>query len=254
MSKVNQGIIELDADTRRRLDAIKRRRELYREEYHIRTKANLVAHLRTYREVRLGTPCEKLDDWQMGLPVFRREDLERLTDVARLDGDLLIYTGPPAPPRVVLVGENNPYSERPQFDLYDDPPGSAGGRLRRVILGVSRATYHGPDVHRANLCRRFWSAPRAREEAARLARLHPQDAVFVLLGKKVQQAFGLYQHEGDAPFRVVRGPREGGGTRLVALLPHPSGRCRHWNAPGAIARAREVLVEAGVRLPLGEAS
>jgi hypothetical protein len=155
---------------------------------------------------------------------------------------------------VVLVGEDNPHDKEPFFDLYDVPVNSAGARLRTKILGCSRAVYFGPDVHRANLCRGKWSAPKAREEAARLARLHPT-ATFVLLGKKVRDAFGIYQLDGDETIRVIRGKNWVSELvsqpRTVVLLPHPSGRCRAWNEPGAIERARWALRDAGLGWLLG---
>ncbi len=235
-------------------EIVKDKRTLAREAMRIRARAALVAHLRRYREVRLGTPCEKLDDFQIAQHVFLFQDLERLADIARLDEDRLIYTGSPAPVPVVLVGEDNPYNMPSFFDLYDDPPGSAGGRLRTKILGVSREVYFGPDVHRANLCRGKWSAPAAREEAARLARLHPR-ATFVLLGVKVRDAFGVFPSQRTPVERVeIFDASAAGGRRTLVLLPHPSGRCRFWNEPDAVERVQGVLSSAGLGWLLGEST
>ncbi len=38
----------------------------------------------------------------------------------------------------LFVGESNPYGNPERFDLYPEPANSAGGRLCRLVLGVSR--------------------------------------------------------------------------------------------------------------------
>lgn len=223
-----------------------------REALKIRARAAMISHLRRYREVRFGTPCEKIEDHSTLRHVFRFEDLARLADVARLDEDRLVYTGPPAPVPVVFVGEDNPHNTQPFFDLYDDPPGSAGWRLRTKILGISREVYFGPDVYRADLCRGKWSAPAARQEAERLKHTHPR-AVFVLLGRKVRDAFAYfptYAAQAET-FEVFDGSAITGRRRVV-LLPHPSGRCRYWSEPDAVEKVQGVLSAAGLGWLLGE--
>lgn len=140
---------------------------------------------------------------------------------------------PDAAQRVVLVGEMNPYQDRPDFDLYDLPVRASGHRLRTLVLDVPRVDYYRRFVMR-NLCVERWSAPAARKRAAELAEACPTQT-FVLLGKKVRDAFGIYSAK---DFDVIQ--RE----RTVVLLPHPSGLCRAWNEPGAVRRAQAVLVEA----------
>jgi hypothetical protein len=39
--------------------------------------------------------------------------------------------------------------------------------------------------------------------------------------------------------------------RVYLLLPHPSGRCRAWNEPGSVERARWLLDGSGLRLLSG---
>jgi len=140
---------------------------------------------------------------------------------------------PDADQRVVLVGEMNPYRGRPDFDMYDLPVRASGHRLRTLVLGVPRVEYYRRFVRR-NLCVEKWSAPAARKRAAELCEEFPTQT-FVLLGKKVRDAFGIYSVK---DFDVIQ--RE----RTVVLLPHPSGLCRAWGEDGAFARARAVLGEA----------
>jgi hypothetical protein len=139
----------------------------------------------------------------------------------------------PAGP-VLLVGESNPYGSDPEFALYPTPRNCAGDRLRRLVLGVSVDEYMGAGFARANLCAGSWSARRAAESAAVLADRHDR---FVLLGARVSAAFGV-------PFRPFSVVRRGGA--VLAVLPHPSGRCRLWNAPGAFELARALLRSEGL--------
>lgn len=129
---------------------------------------------------------------------------------------------------MILVGELNPYAVDPRYALFDLPVHAAGWRLRTTILQVDRRTYFSFD--RVNLCTGRWSVQTARLEAARIAAMDHD--VIVMLGRKVASAFAKQ----DMPAFT----REG---RFIAL-PHPSGRCREWNVPGAILRAQEILREA----------
>ena len=92
-------------------------------------------------------------------------------------------------PKLVLVGELNPWGTDPTFALYPLPPHASGGRLRR-ILGLRRSEYIDL-TRRYNLCTGRWSISTARVEATRLLGLHT-DQVLVLLGRKVARAFGMH--------------------------------------------------------------
>lgn len=140
--------------------------------------------------------------------------------------------------RVVLVGELNPYQDKADFDLYDLPDRASGHRLRTLVLGVSRENYFRRFVRR-NLCVEKWSAPAARKRASELAQEFPT-RVFVLLGKKVQDAFGLYV---AASFEAIVHPE-----RAVVCLPHPSGLCRAWREPGSFDRARKTIIQCAPHL------
>jgi uracil-DNA glycosylase len=144
---------------------------------------------------------------------------------------------------IVIVGELNPYGRDPRYALYDEPVGSAGGRLRRIILGLRRTEYFRRDwFERGNLCTGAWSAPAARTQAGRVVQHHP-DATILMLGRKVATAFA--QATG-APV-VEPFSRDG---RFVAI-PHPSGLNRAWNDEGAVERARALLVEVCPEVPWG---
>ena len=148
--------------------------------------------------------------------------------------------------RALLVGEHNPYSGRAEDALYPWPPESAAGRLCRG-LGMSEEEYLAA-FERRNLLRTVrWSAPAAREAARTLSAEFPA-LPRVLLGARVARAFGL----AFEPFTfTLVGPLDPDGQlslgaaaptatgSLTLVLPHPSGRSRAWDEPGAWARARE---------------
>lgn len=143
--------------------------------------------------------------------------------------------------RPIFIGEANPYDSNPRYALYPDPVNSAGGRLCRLVLGLSVHEYLRR-FERRNLCAGKWSAPKARKAADDIAR-EAEGRAIVLLGAKVCAAF-----ETDfAPFTLLNG----GALSRQVILPHPSGLCRIWGQPGAYDRARALLREAGV---LGEAA
>lgn len=142
--------------------------------------------------------------------------------------------------RVLLVGEDNPHGSDPRFALYDEPPNSAGGRLRRVVLGLPRRVYLGQSIGRANLCTGRWSVREARARAATLANEAAiMDAAIVMLGWKVADAFGALHVQ---PFTRVE--------RFVAI-PHPSGRNRVWNDQDAVPRVRALLAAVAPAIPWG---
>jgi hypothetical protein len=144
--------------------------------------------------------------------------------------------------RPLLIGEDNPYGCDPYYALYCEPPNSAGGRLCRKVLGLTPDEYLSR-FDRVNLCSRKWRIADARSRASEL-RIDRPGGVFVLLGAKVASAFGW----GFRPFGVSEILHHSRWQRFV-MLPHPSGRCRLWNEPGAFARALSVLAEAGVLGP-----
>ena len=137
---------------------------------------------------------------------------------------------------VLLVGESNPYGADPDFALYPSPEGSAGWRLCVDILGMQRSRYLATFA-RVNLCAGRWSI---REARARAADLRATAGNIVLLGSKVAAAFGYafdpfsFRVEVAAVYPLVV-------PRQVAILPHPSGRCRLWNEPDAVANARRAV-------------
>lgn len=132
-----------------------------------------------------------------------------------------------ASPSVVVVGEVNPHGADPYFALYHLPRSSSGNRFR-VIAGLSDADYLRC-LARRNLCVGRWDNGVARRAAQEL--LAGVFESFVLLGRRVADAFRV-----SYGFQV-----RGLGNKLLLSLPHPSGRCRAWNEPGAVGRARELL-------------
>ena len=111
--------------------------------------------------------------------------------------------------RLILVGEDNPYSADPSFALYHLPRGVAGDRLR-AHLGLRDATYAG--LEKVNLCLGKWTAKEANARAGEIL-VGPYDVV-VMLGAKVRRAF--------LPKASVEFFGDYGG---LVSLPHPSGRC-----------------------------
>lgn len=146
--------------------------------------------------------------------------------------------------KVWLVGENNPYSRDPRYDLYFDPPESAGGRLCRLILGMRERDYLRSFERRNLLAAPRWSIPAARFAAAELAKQVADADRVVLLGRKVFDAWPP-THRGATAYWTPFEVRNGGS---VLLLPHPSGLSRAWNEPGAFARARECVAQVAPHL------
>lgn len=171
------------------------------------------------------------------------------------DGELIVHDGlrvevvrrHPEPVRyAIVVGEMNPYRLDPRLALWDEPDRASGARLRR-IFGLHRHGYRW-GLDRRNLCVGKWNDGKAREAASAIAaELRPgaetpyDQLPIVMLGRKVATAFGLSRLD---PFTA--------SGRFVAI-PHPSGLCRDWNAPGAVERARVVLRAAIPDVPWGVA-
>lgn len=159
--------------------------------------------------------------------------------------DLGVKLWPPGPLPTLptFVGESNPHGPDPKYALFCWPVGSAGWRLAHVVLGLSRRTYLS--CPRLNLLTGpRWSVPAAREAATAILNAPPTD-VLILLGRKVAAAFDVAGVPTFGSKRLIGGP-------LVVVLPHPSGRCRDWSEPDAVARARAAVGAACPRLPLGE--
>ncbi len=143
----------------------------------------------------------------------------------------------------IFIGEANPYGAHPRYALGDEPATSAGGRLRRKILGVRSATYLA--CERLNLCPTVWNREQARVRAARLLDTRSGE-VLILLGRKVADAFGLSDVPAFGTRQLIGGPK-------CVVLPHPSGRnAAMWSAEG-IRRARTAIRAACPEFPLGEA-
>lgn len=148
----------------------------------------------------------------------------------RWDGDLV------HPP--VLVGEDNPYGGRPANALLPTPKGSAGHRLCTKIFGMDPRQYMLAFL-RYNLCTGKWDVVEAQRRAMGLGWLYAGNPI-IMLGSKVKSAFSLPPME---PFDVVDIAHNGGFHGRYLYLPHPSGRCRAWNEPGAYDKARDALEE-----------
>jgi hypothetical protein len=144
--------------------------------------------------------------------------------------------------RPLLVGEANPYGADPEFALYPSPPGCAGDRLCRLVMGLDPDDYL-ERFDRTNLCPGRWAARQARATAGGIRAARKGGGLVVLLGAKVCAAFGLEFR----PFTTIwRHTDLGPADVCGAILPHPSGLSRAWGRPGAFERARAVLREAGV--------
>lgn len=148
-----------------------------------------------------------------------------------------------ADPRVLLVGENNPYQVDPEeaqrYAMYpspgpspDSPAGCAGWRLCHLILGMEERAYLRAFERRNLLTQPRWSVPAARAAAQRIRdALAPGERV-ILLGRRVADAWYGPGQPWD-PFTTE--------ARGVLALPHPSGLSRAWNDPLAFGRARAAV-------------
>lgn len=134
-----------------------------------------------------------------------------------------------------LIGESNPYGGHEEFALYPDPRGCTGERLCRLILRMDPDEYLQAFERRNLLRGSKWSKLAANAAAAMLLE-ESAGAPLVLLGAKVQAAFG-FNYQCFVVDRDLRG-------RPIALLPHPSGLCRAWHEKGAFDRARTTIFEA----------
>jgi hypothetical protein len=146
-------------------------------------------------------------------------------------------------PRVLFVGELNPFGADPRYALYHLPRKSSGNRLR-CVLGLTDLEYHKL-LDKANLCDGKWSSSAARERLVELVDSRGPGGVVVLLGARVRGVARCIAREYGAdlellPFSGLE-VGEGDRRRVLVSLPHPSGLCRLWNEPGAVTRARRLL-------------
>lgn len=135
---------------------------------------------------------------------------------------------------VLLVGESNPYTPGQHgrdYAFFPDPAGASGDRLCR-ILGMSRPDYLRL-TSRINLCGQRWHEKTARAEARAIYEHWPAPRPIVLVGRKVQRAFGLIWP--DPVFVSTIG--------LVQLIgiPHPSGANRSFDRETQLLARRAVL-------------
>jgi hypothetical protein len=100
-------------------------------------------------------------------------------------------------------------------------------RLAEILSAAKPAA-----IARISLCADIWDAPHASAAAERIT-ARP----LVLVGARACRAFRVPYR----PFKMIATDlgRDQGGSILV--LPHPSGRCREWNHPTAVQRARQAL-------------
>ena len=138
------------------------------------------------------------------------------------------------PIKPLLIGEQNPYGEDPHFALFPRPAGCSGARLKE-ILGFQWDKQYLDTFERVNLCNGPWELLVAREHAKEI--MARWEGPVVLLGAKVCQAFE-FPYE---PFSLQKSLP--GLGKDIYILPHPSGRCRAWNDPKSVERARELLRE-----------
>lgn len=122
--------------------------------------------------------------------------------------------------RPVLVGMNNPLSEKPEHALYPMPSGATGHRIWQMLherTGASRAAYLRAFDRRNVLDSRTWNREAARSAGLTMW-LSLEGRTVVLLGREVLRAMGLGQ---TAPLEWHL------DTQRWCYMPHPSG-LNHW--------------------------
>lgn len=135
------------------------------------------------------------------------------------------------PPRVWLIGENNPYQsdaeDGQRYAMYPEPPESAGGRLCHLILGMEQRAYLRAFERRNLLHQPRWSVKDARAAAFELRNVIPLEAPVLLLGAKVWEAWMGQPSDRLGAKRWE--PLTVHCLGRVLALPHPSGLSRYWN-------------------------
>jgi hypothetical protein len=176
---------------------------------------------------RVG-PLSRVEAWYAQTFLDPAPDLER---IAREYRDVPI-------PGVVVGVAPGPHTSA-SLPMFPHPPGSAGGRLL-AISGMPVEAYFGRLV-RANLCGQKFLLTEARGSARALyyrwRTVGEPRTRFVLCGRRVADAFA---HVLEAPDAGWFRRREWAGIEYAAI-PHPSGRCREYNDPSYVERAREVV-------------
>lgn len=158
--------------------------------------------------------------------------------------------GPDACRRLLLVGELNPYGADPDYALYYEPPHSAGGRLQRLVLGLPARQWYLP-IWRVNLCVGDFDHEDAAARAAELQGDAPWMTI-VMLGRRVQRAFGMPRKSGGINERDFwHTVSTIGAARRLIGIPHPSGRNPAWNDRGNIERARSLMRHEIPEIPWG---
>ncbi len=154
--------------------------------------------------------------------------------------------------RVLVVGEVNPISSRPEHALFCAPAGCSGHRLQELIFGLPRVHYLA--LWRTNLCRGDWSKVSARHRVSELADGRCPWDVIVMLGRQVASAFApLIGISGAARPPDISSTISTGRTIILVAIPHPSGLNRAWNTPGEIPRVRELMTRVVPDVPWGTA-
>lgn len=139
--------------------------------------------------------------------------------------------------RPLIIGEHNPYRSDSHYDLYPAPRGSAGYRLAKHVLGLSRIAYMNA-YDRVNLCHgATWTMKEARSSWARIQSEESDRPGLILCGSKVCKVVGCRFY----PYAAVDVELSGGVQVTAVVLPHPSGRSSFWNEPGAYEQARAAL-------------
>lgn len=135
---------------------------------------------------------------------------------------------------IIFVGEVNPLSTDPRHALLDQPAGSTGDRLRRLICRMRRTTYcRLGKVDLFDQDMDFWRAK------ARTVDLLELDVPLVALGSRVANLLNLANQPLYTPLRNA------------IVLPHPSGRNRIWT-PAEFDRAHQALREFAPWIPWGD--
>lgn len=136
-------------------------------------------------------------------------------------------------PVAAIIGEMPGPAMHPKLPVFPLPARSAGGRLL-AMSGIDPAAYLGA-FWRRNLFvyARDWSRPEAQTAATRVIGEMRRQKITraVLLGVKVGAAFGM----GELWMRGWD------GDIALAVIPHPSGRCRVYNDPTAKFLAGHIL-------------
>lgn len=149
---------------------------------------------------------------------------------------------------ILLLGEDNPQSSRPEFQLYPRPSGCAGHRLQSTVLELPE--YHYLAIWRANLCSPTWNSLAARQRMWKLLDVETPWTTIVALGRKVAKTFELaletkivFDRDGvdSGPMKLEPFSTASFGAKRVVSLPHPSGRCREWNDASAFTRAQSLM-------------